>query len=281
MTFALPTTSLPTRPHVRAMPRLPRPSADTVDRVGFAVTIAALVWVSVRGANAMGYNWQWYRVPDFFVRVIDGEIVAGPLLRGLEVTLWITAWSTALALAIGLATALLRLSGSFSGRVLATIYLEAIRNTPMLVQIFVGYFVLAPILGIDRFWVGVLCLGLFEGAFASEVIRGGIRSVATGQWEAARSLGLRPAQVFRMVILPQAIPIMVPPLAGILVNLVKHSAIVSVIAVFDLTNEARNVIADTFLSFEIWLSVAATYLALTIPLSGLMGLLERRFRVRS
>jgi len=275
------TLVLPAPSSVKVMPMLPRPSADTVDRVAFVVTIAALLWLGYRGAGAMGYNWQWYRVPDVFVRVIDGEIIPGPLLRGLGVTLRIAAVSTVLALVVGLATALLRLSGSFSGRVLATIYLEAIRNTPMLVQIFVGYFVLAPILGIDRFWVGVLCLGLFEGAFASEVIRGGIRSVASGQWEAARALGLAPAQIVRLVILPQAIPIMVPPLAGILVNLVKHSAIVSVIAVFDLTNEARNVIADTFLSFEIWLAVAATYLALTIPLSGLMGLLERRFRARS
>lgn len=240
-----------------------------------------LVFFGFEGASRLGYNWQWYRVPEYFIRVIDGEVYAGVLLRGLGVTLQITAVSVVLALVIGLVTALLRMSNAISARVIAVVYLETIRNTPMLVQVFVFYFVVAPLIGMDRFWVGVLCLALFEGAFASEVIRGGIAAVPAGQWEAGRALGLPGSIVFRKVVLPQALPLIVPPLAGVLVNLVKHSAIVSVIAVFDLTNEARNVIADTFLSFEIWLSVGAVYLALTIPLSAMLGLVERRFRQRA
>jgi polar amino acid transport system permease protein len=123
----------------------------------------------------------------------------------------------------------------------------------------------------------VLCLAFYEGAFAAEIIRGSIIAVRRGQWEAARSLGLRPFDIYRDVILPQAVPLMLPPLAGVLVNLVKHSAIVSVIAVFDLTTEGRTIVADTFMAFEIWLTVAGLYLLITLSLSLLVLGLERRF----
>ncbi len=202
----------------------------------------------------------------------------GPLLDGLLVTLEIGAYSIVLGLMIGLVTAFLRLSGSFSGRLLATVYLEVIRNTPLLVQLLVFYFVLGPIFEIDRFWVAVICIAFFEGSFASEIIRGGVLSIPRGQWEASDSIGLTRAQAYRYVILPQAIPIMLPPLVGILVNLIKHSAIVSVIAVFDLTTAGLDIISETFMAFEIWIVVAAMYLAVTITLSVLVGLLEKRMR---
>lgn len=224
----------------------------------------------------MGYNWQWYRVPRYLYRVIEGEVIWGPLVKGLLVTIEITLWSAVLAFAIGLTTAILRLSRSFAGHALATVYLEIVRNTPLLVQMYLFYFVLSPILGIDRFWTGVLCLAVFEASFIAEIIRGGILSVPKGQWEGATSLGLRPAQVYRRVVLPQAVPIMLPPMTSALVNLIKNSAIVSTIAIFDLTNEGRNVIADTFLSFEIWFTVAAMYLVLTLSLSGVAAWMERR-----
>ena len=228
----------------------------------------------------MGYNWQWYRVPQYIYRVIDGELIWGPLVRGLWVTLEIAAYATVLTLFIGLVTALLRLSNSYAGHLLATVYLEIIRNTPLLVQMFVFYFVLAPIFGLDRFWVGVLCLAFFEGSFAAEIIRAGILSVSRGQWEASYSVGLNRAKTYSYVVLPQAVPLMLPPLTGLIINLIKNSAIVSVIAVFDLTTEGRNIIADTFMSFEIWLTVAAIYLLLTITLSLLVTVLEKRIKAR-
>ncbi|MGF1660469.1 MAG: amino acid ABC transporter permease [Rubrimonas sp.] len=242
----------------------------------FALGAGLLAWAIYAGAQAMGYNWQWSRVPRGFYRVVEGELIWGPLARGLVVTLQITLAAIPLALAIGLATALLRLSRSFAGHALATFYLEIVRNTPLLVQMYLFYFVLAPILGIDRFWTGVLCLAVFEASFISEIIRGGVLAVPRGQWEGAAALGLRPAQLWRKVVLPQAAPLMAPPMTSAVVNLIKNSAIVSTIAVFDLANEARNMIADTFLSFEIWLVVAAVYLCLTIPLSAVAGWLERR-----
>lgn len=233
----------------------------------------------IAGADAMQYQWQWYRVPAFFWRVVDGDGFPGPLLRGLEVTLRIVGLSMVLTLALGLLTALLRMSPSWAARALTTGWLEIVRNTPILVQIFVFYFVLAPILGISRFWVGVLSLSFFEATFASEIIRGSIQAVSAGQWEAGRAVGLLPSQVLRRVVLPQALPLMLPPMTGVLINLVKNSAIVSVIAIADLATEARNLISDTLMSFEIWLTVAAIYLVMTLALSALAHWLESRLAV--
>jgi len=241
----------------------------------FALLVFLAAVLVIRGGQSMGYNWQWYRVPQFLYRVVDGEIIWGPLLRGLMVTLEISALALVLTAAIGLTAALLRLSHSIVGRCLARGYLEIIRNTPLLVQLYLFYFVIAPILGIERFWTGVLCLSVFEGSFATEIIRAGIQAVPAGQWEAAASLGLSRYVTMRRVILPQALRLIFPPMTGLAVSLIKHSAIVSVIAIFDLTNEARNVIADTFMTFEIWLTTAAIYLVITISLSTFVGYLEK------
>ncbi len=240
------------------------------------LVIAATLYVVLRGAAAMHYQWQWYRVPAFFGRDFDGEFILGPLLRGLQVTGEIVALAMVITLTIGLVTALLRLSSSWAARALALGYVELVRNTPLLIQIYLFYFVLSPIIGIGRFWVGVLSLSFFEATLAAEVIRGSIEAVPRGQWEAARAMGLRPARVLRHVVLPQALPLMLPPLTSVLVNLVKQSAIVSVIAIADLATEGRNLISDTLMSFEIWLTIAAMYLAITLPLSSVVQWVETR-----
>ena len=252
-------------------------SFDVVQLIVFS---GVLVWLTLRGADSMNYVWQWHRMPQYLYRIIDGEIILGPLVDGLFVTLEIGAYSIVLGLTIGLVTAFLRLSDSFSGRLLAKVYLEIVRNTPLLVQLFVFYFILGPILEMDRFWIAVVCISFFEGSFASEIMRAGILSVPRGQWEASDSVGLNRGQAYRYVILPQAVPIMLPPLVGILVNLIKHSAIVSVIAVFDLTTTGLDIISETFMAFEVWIVVAAIYLALTVTLSLCVSGLEKYFRDR-
>ena len=252
-------------------------SFDVVQLIVFS---GVLVWLTLRGADSMNYVWQWHRMPQYLYKIIDGEFILGPLVDGLFVTLEIGAYSIVLGLTIGLITAFLRLSESFSGRLLAKVYLEIVRNTPLLVQLFVFYFILGPILEMDRFWIAVLCISFFEGSFASEIMRAGILSVSKGQWEASDSVGLSRGQAYRYVILPQAVPIMLPPLVGILVNLIKHSAIVSVIAVFDLTTTGLDIISETFMAFEVWIVVAAIYLALTVTLSLCVSGLEKYFRDR-
>src|SRR5437868_11931402 len=214
--------------------------ALSILRTGWQVVQAILVFIILgyfiwRGTQAMEYNWQWYRVTPFFYRIVDGEIIWGPLVLGLIQTLKLALVSGVIAILIGLATALIRLSDSIAGRTIATWYLESIRNTPLLVQLFLFYFVLAPIFGIERFWAGVLCLSIFEGSFAAEIIRGGILGVDKGQYEAGDAIGLKSVDKYRFIIIPQSMPLILPPLTGLIISLIKHSAIVSVIAVEELT----------------------------------------------
>jgi polar amino acid transport system permease protein len=238
------------------------------------LTFALLGWLIWRGFEAMDYRWQWYRVRPFFYRVVDDEIIWGPLVRGLIMTLKIASIAGVFAVLIGFVTALARMSESLAGRMIATVYLEAIRNTPLLVQLFLVYFVLGPMIGLDRFWAGVLCLALFEGSFAAEIIRGGLRGVDRGQYEAADAVGLSAADKFRYIVIPQSLPLILPPLTGLLISTIKHSAIVSVIALAELTTQGLNLVSNTFMAFEIWFIVAGMYLALTITLSFTVTLFE-------
>jgi polar amino acid transport system permease protein len=255
--------------------------APWIDLAQFVVLVVGLFYLAMTGANALNYNWQWYRMPKLLYRVIDGEFVWGPLMEGLFVTFEITAWSLPLAAAIGLTTALLRRSHSFAGRALATGYLQLIRNTPILVQVYIFYFVFAPMFGLGGFWACVLALSFHEGSFAAEIFRAGIESVHKGQWEASDSLGIKRADTYRYVVLPQAIPLMLPPLTSQIVTLIKHSSILSAVAIFDLTTMALDQVAETFMAFEIWLTTGAIYLVVTVTLSVLINLFENRIRRRS
>ena len=252
-----------------------------MDITKFLMVVAVLIWVMARGTQQLGYNWQWYQVPKYIFQFQDGEFSFGPLLFGLAVTFRITAWGLVLSMIIGLVTALLRLSDSFLARIVARGYLELIRNTPLLVQLFFLYFVAAPILGIDRFTAGVLTLSLFEGAYASEIFRAGIVSIARGQWEAAHSLGLSTFHTYRHIVLPQAIRYILPPLTSQAVALIKDSALVSTIAIYDLTMQGQIIISETFLTFEIWFTVAAIYLVLTVVLSTMADIMAYRLKIAS
>ncbi|WP_235893861.1 amino acid ABC transporter permease [Oceanidesulfovibrio indonesiensis] len=265
------------RPFTFMHDALYRRTGLTIKEAAMAAVIFALVLLLVdMGADSLNYNWQWYRVWKYIYTFEDGVFTPGLLLQGLWITLQITAISLVLAFLFGLTTAMLRLSDSFVGKAIARCYLESIRNTPLLIQIFFIYFVLGQVLDIDRFTAAVLALSLFEGAYASEVFRSGIASIDKGQWQAAHSLGLSTWHTYRYVVLPQAIRRILPPLASQAVALVKDSALVSTIAVLELTQQAQIIIAETFLTFEIWFVVAGIYLVVTITLSRLVALLEKR-----
>jgi len=242
----------------------------------FTVLIAVLGWLAVHSADNIGYNWQWYQIPRYLFSTTESGIVAGPLLEGLLITLRISLISLFFALVIGLLTALFRLSNSFVARWLAIIYLETSRNTPLLIQIFFIYFVLGPMLGLERMAAAILALSLFEGAYASEIFRSGIQSVDRGQIEAADSLGLTTFATYRHIIIPQAIRTVLPPLTSQAISLVKDSALVSTIAIYDLTMQAQALIAESYLTFEIWFTVAAMYLCITLFLSVVVGIMEKR-----
>lgn len=240
------------------------------------LTAGLIVWfVTISGAG-LGYNWQWYRVPRYLYTFSEGHFLAGPLLEGLVVTLKVSAVSLALSSLLGLITAVCRLSGSFAARAVARAYLEAIRNTPLLVQLFFIYFVFSPMVGLSRFASAVLALSLFEGAYASEIIRAGILAIPQGQWEAAKSIGLGRYRAYRHVVLPQALRHMAPPLVSQAVSLIKDSALVSTIAIYDLTMKGQEIIAETYLVFELWFVIAAIYLVLTLSLSLAAQAMQKR-----
>lgn len=250
-----------------------------VDVVKYLLVITGITLLLLNGTQKLGYNWQWYRVPQYIYQVTDGGFISGPLLDGLMVTFHITGISLILAFCFGLMAALLRLSDSFLGKILARGYVEIIRNTPLLVQLFFIYFVLSPVFDIDAFTSAVLALSLFEGAYASEIFRAGIISIHKGQWEAAYSMGLNTYQTYRLIVLPQAFRRILPPLTSQAVSLIKDSALVSTIAIYDLTMRGQTIIAETFLVFEIWFTVAALYLLVTLALSLTVNYMEKMFKI--
>lgn len=223
------------------------------------------------------------------VQVSDGEIVfanntlgkkagisPGPLLIGLWVTLEISALSLVFALLLGLMAGLARVSSNPAARDLSTVYVELIRGTPLLVQMFIVYFFLGTVLDLSGFVAGVAALSVFTGAYVAEIVRAGIEGVPRGQMEAARSLGMSHWQAMRHVVLPQALRRALPPLAGQSINLVKDSSLVSVMALTDLTKAGREIVASTFSPFEVWFMVALMYLLLTGTLSVYVRRLEKR-----
>lgn len=244
--------------------------------VQIGLVAGAIYWLLDSGAEAMNYRWQWYRIPQYLWFVEDGEWFPAELLEGLQVTLEISAVSLICTLLIGLVTAMLRLSDSIVGRGLARGYIELIRNTPLLVQIYLLYFVFGPILDLERFTTAVLALSLFQGAYTAEIFRAGLSTIDRGQFEASDSLGLTTFDKYRYVVLPQVLKRILPSLTNEAVSLVKNSSIVSIMAIFDLTTEGRNIVADTAMPFEVWFTVAGIYLCITLALSGLAAWLSHR-----
>lgn len=215
--------------------------------------------------------------------VAEGDVIgvtrhwaAGPLLWGLWTTLWLSAVSGVLGLIIGLGTGLCRLSNNPTLRDLSTIYVELVRGTPLLVQIFIFYFFIGTVLNLSREFAGIAALSLFTGAYVAEIVRAGVQSIARGQNEAARSLGLSAGQSMRHVVLPQAFKRVLPPLAGQFISLVKDTSLVSVIAITELLKSGREVITTSFSPFEILFCVAGLYLLINLPLSKIASRLERR-----
>lgn len=203
----------------------------------------------------------------------------GPLSVGLWTTVWVSATASVFALIIGLFAGLARVSSNYTLNGLAAVYVECIRGTPLLVQIFIAYFFLGTVFDLSRNVCGIGALALFAGAYTAEIVRAGIQAIPKGQMEAARSLGLSLPQAMIDIILPQAFKKILPPLSGQYISLIKDSSLVSVIAITDLTKSAREIITATFATFEVWLIVAVMYLIITSVLSQLVYFMERRLAV--
>jgi len=192
------------------------------------------------------------------------------LLKGAGITLEITALSVGLGLLIGMFVGVAKLSDNRLIRGLASVYVDCIRGTPLLVQIFLVYFALPQIIGhrIDPF---VAAVG------ACSIFRAGIQSIDKGQMEASRALGLNWFQAMRFVIMPQAFKRIIPPLGNEFIAMLKDSSLVSVIGFEELTRTGQLIISRTYAAFEIWIVVALLYLIMTLAISRFVALLEKRF----
>jgi polar amino acid transport system permease protein len=199
------------------------------------------------------------------------------LLKGAVYTVQVSVLAIVFGLVLGWALGLIAVSGVRWLRALAWAYVQFIRGTPLLVQIFLIYFGL-PALGINvpAFWSGVIALGLNSGGFQAEIVRAGIESIDRGQTEAARSIGMSAFQTLLLILVPQTIRRVIPPLTNELITLTKSSSLLSAIAVLELTHAGQAIIARTFAPFEIYAAVAVIYLLLIAVLSRGSALLERR-----
>ena len=239
-------------------------------RVAVVAAFAAALCAAVALAPAK-IHWEeaWAR-RDLFV-------------RGLALTAGISLGALVLGLLVGTAAGLARVSRSVVLDQTAFTYVELVRGTPFLVQLYVAYFCIATALRLHGLFgesealvVGICGLGLFAGGYIAEIVRAGVESVDRGQWEAARSLGLSHRQTLFRVVLPQTLRRMIPPLTGEAVSLVKESSLLSVIGVTEMTYFARGISSDLGDTFAAYLPLAALYLVVTLPLSFLTRRLERR-----
>ena len=200
------------------------------------------------------------------------------LLVGAGVTIEITAFSVAIGFFIGLFVGIARISQFKILRIMAAVYADCIRGTPLLVQIFLIYFALPMAIGqrVEPFIAAVAACGINSGAYVSEIFRAGIQAIDVGQMEAGRSLGLTWWQTMRFIILPQAFKNILPPLGNEFIAMLKDSSLVSVIGFEELTRRGQLIIAQTYGSFEIWMTVAVLYLIMTMAISRIVAFLEKR-----
>jgi polar amino acid transport system permease protein len=210
----------------------------------------------------------------------------GILLLGLWMTLKVSLIAIFVGIFIGLVAGLCRISSNPALKWAAITYVELIRGSPLLVQIFIWYFVLGTLINtllaqsgisqISPLWFGVTSLAFFAGAYVAEIVRAGIQSIHRGQMEAARSLGMSYPQAMLHIVLPQAFRRILPPLAGQFISLVKDSSLLGLIAIRELTKATREVVTTSLQPFELWFMCALLYLILTFSLSMFVQYLERR-----
>lgn len=245
---------------------------------------AAVYYYFVLGG--ITYIWHWERIPEMLfyhgAKSADDPIDKfrmGILMMGFIMTLKISVASIFFAIIIGTIVGIARLSNEPVTRGLSLAYVELIRNTPLLVQIYIIYFFVGSMLRLSPFVAGTAALAIFTGAYVGEIVRAGIQSIHKGQMEAARSLGMPYSKAMRYIILPQAFKRIIPPLAGQFISLIKDSSLVSVIALADIMFQGQQAVARTYYAFEIYFTVALLYLVMTFTLSMATQYVERRMAI--
>ncbi len=239
----------------------------------------------------MSYQWNWSVFAQETV-VGDGSTYAGWMLAGLKMTVTVSLCAWVLALVMGAIVGVLRTVPHKGLRGAATAYVEVLRNIPLLVQLFIWYFIIPELLptawgnaikqlppDAQQLGAAILCLGLFTSARVSEQVRAGIESLPIGQTRAALALGLTLPQAYRLVLLPMAFRLIVPPLTSEFLNIFKNSAVCSTIGLLELAAQGRQLVDYTAQPYESFIAVTLMYLLINVVVMGLMGLLERKTKV--
>lgn len=284
-----------------------KPPFSHLDWLAIALFVGLVGYIGYRLFFALNYKWNWAIIPTYMIRFDEGSGSwrANVLLEGFLTTLKLSLWGMVLATVAGVVMGIMRVAKRLLPRLVSLTYVELIRNTPPLVLVFIFYYFvsdqLLPHLGIEEFFrgaspglqeqlarisarpelitpflSGVLTIGLFQGAYITEIVRAGIQAVDVGQWEASSALGFNRFGQLRHIILPQAVRIMLPPLANEFINTIKYSSIVSIISIQELTFQGMQVMASTQATIEIWLTITAMYLFVCLALSLLVSRLEQR-----
>ncbi len=247
----------------------PLKNAKLAYTVNFILIIFLLTVLLIFAFSKIAYNYNFKSIWDY--RLV--------FLKGFGLTLGISSIALIFSLLIGTILALGAKSKIYFLKVLAKILIEIIRGTPLLVQVLIFFYVIAPAIKLDnRIVSGIIILSIFSGAYLAEIIRGGLLSIDKSNYETAKAIGLTKLQTYIYIILPQVIRTILPAVAGQLVNLIKDSSLLSIIAVKEFTMAANEMSAATFSTLEAYLPLAVGYLIITIPISFLTKYLERRFQ---
>ena len=282
-----------------------KPTVTLLDGLVLIAIIAFFAYIWYRLFFSLNYKWNWGIIPTYLVRFDADEQrwTANILLEGFLTTIKISVWGTIFAAFLGFSIGLMRVSPRLFFRLIGRTYIESIRNTPPLVLVFIFYYfvsdqllnflriedifrsspdqiqdflslILAEPGLITPFLSGVLTLAIFQGAYIAEIVRAGIQAIDTGQWEAGQALGLTRWKMMRLIILPQAVRIMLPPLANEFINTIKWSSIVSIISIQELTFQGMQVMASTQATIEVWVTISFMYLILCLLLSLVVRRIE-------
>lgn len=218
----------------------------------------------------MDYVWSWKVIVQSFPM----------LLAGAGVTIRLTCTAVAMGILIGTFVGIGRVAKNPLLFGLSSVYVNFIRGTPLLVQLYLVYFGLPALLGfpVPPMVAANVAMSVNSGAYVAEIVRAGIQSISRGQMEAARSLGMTYAQAMTHVIIPQTFKRIMPPLGNEFIALLKDSSIVSVIALEELVRKGYLVMGRTFRSFEVWTAVALLFLFMTLPITQLVNYMERKLK---
>lgn len=283
----------------------------TIDMAVILFIITAIFLFFSRVSQVFDYKWEWGMIPSyfFFWDAVTGELKANILITGFVTTIKLSFWATCIGFLLGILSGIMGAKGSFEQRFISRTYVETIRNIPSLVLVIIFYYFVSSqfldalyldqwmrsssqpvqhVIGflfsgsdqINAFISAVIALGIYEGAYVSEIVRGGIISIPDGQWEASLSIGLSRQKTFLLVILPQTFRRVAFPLAGQFISTIKDSAIVSVISIQELTFQGMELMAATFLTFEIWITITVLYFILTFSLSRSVAFLEKKYALK-